>query len=80
MTTVNLYSADWCPSCRVMKDKLEQNGIEYTLIDVDANPEALDGLRSEGIRTIPVLERVHDDGNVKRYVGLPHLQEFLRAS
>ncbi|WP_432473716.1 glutaredoxin family protein [Amphritea sp. HPY] len=74
---VKVYSADWCPSCVTLKESLQQHGVPYEVVDVDENPEAMTGLLSQGIRTIPVIERPQEDGTVQLYVGLPQLQEFL---
>lgn len=54
---VILYSTG-CPRCNVLKQKLDSNGIEYTIVnDVDAMIE-------KGIETVPILEV---DGNMMTY-------------
>jgi glutaredoxin len=34
-----LYSAFWCPDCRVAKRFLRQNNIPYKEIDIEITPE-----------------------------------------
>jgi mycoredoxin len=53
---VQVYTATWCRDCRAAKQFLESNGIAYTEIDVDLNPEASEEvLRHVGKRAIPQL-------------------------
>lgn len=37
---VVIYCTRWCPDCRLGRRWLEQRGIPYTEVDVNANPEA----------------------------------------
>jgi glutaredoxin len=37
---VVMYCTRWCPDCRMGRRWLEQRGIAYTEVDVNANPEA----------------------------------------
>ncbi len=37
---VVMYCTRWCPDCRMGRRWLEQRGIPYTEVDVNANPEA----------------------------------------
>ena len=46
---VTLYSTH-CPRCNVLEKKLEQNGIEYAVIDNE------DLIIEKGFQTIPMLE------------------------
>jgi glutaredoxin len=53
---VKLYSASWCRDCRAAKQFLDTHGIEYTLIDVDADPVAsAEVVSNVGKRSIPQL-------------------------
>jgi glutaredoxin len=53
---VKMYSASWCRDCRAAKQFLESHGIEYTEINVDADPAASDEvIRHVGKRAIPQL-------------------------
>ncbi|HZP22593.1 MAG TPA: glutaredoxin domain-containing protein [Terriglobales bacterium] len=49
-----VYSAYWCPDCRVAKRFLDQNNIPYKEIDIETTPGAADELiRKVGKRAIP---------------------------
>lgn len=50
---IKVISASWCSSCQSLKHSLEQNNIEYTLVDADnfANQEYIAKL---GVRSLPV--------------------------
>ena len=53
---VHLYTAGWCRDCRAAKQFLDAHGIEYTEINVDADPAAsAEVLRRMGKRAIPQL-------------------------
>jgi mycoredoxin len=55
---VTMYSTPWCGYCRRLKRQLEDEGINYREIDVDANPgyDELILEASGGYRTVPTLE------------------------
>jgi mycoredoxin len=49
-----LYSAFWCPDCRVARRFLRQNSIPYTEIDIEITPGAAEEvIRRTGKRSIP---------------------------
>jgi mycoredoxin len=53
---VQVYTASWCRDCRAAKQFLDSNGVAYTEIDVDLNPDASEEvLRHVGKRAIPQL-------------------------
>jgi glutaredoxin len=53
---VEMYATQWCRDCRMAKEFLDQNGIEYTVVDVDADVAASDEvLRQVGKRAVPQL-------------------------
>ena len=49
---ITIYSADWCQPCKQLKKMLDNNEIEYTVIDIDKAPETA---RSLGIRGVPTI-------------------------
>ena len=56
MAAVLMYSTRWCPFCIRARGLLERKGVEFTDIDVDAEP----GRRAEmiargGGRTVPQI-------------------------
>lgn len=56
MTKVELYYAPWCPFCRRAKSLLDEKKVNYTLIDVDAEPSERDVMQQRGAgHTIPQI-------------------------
>ena len=53
---VHVYTAGWCRDCRAAKQFLDTQGIVYSEIDVDDDPEAADEVvRHVGKRAIPQM-------------------------
>lgn len=54
---VVLYGADWCPDCRRAKSYLQDNGIHYMFIDIDAHDWAVSTVEriNNGKRSIPTI-------------------------
>jgi glutaredoxin len=51
---VTIYSAYWCPDCRVAKRFLAQNNISFKEIDIETTPGAAEEVvRRTGKRAIP---------------------------
>ena len=49
-----LYSAFWCPDCRVARRFLRENNIPYKEIDIEITPGAAEEvIRRTGKRSIP---------------------------
>jgi glutaredoxin len=54
--TVRLYSTNWCRDCRAAKQFLNAHGIQYTEINVDADPAAsAEVMDHVGKRAVPQL-------------------------
>lgn len=54
---IKVYSTPTCPYCRVVKDFLKQNKIEFEDIDVAANTEAArEMVEKSGQMAVPVLD------------------------
>ncbi len=57
MSILTLYSANWCPDCHAAKRVLDEKGIEYKLVDIEENQEAVDIIvAAMGKRVLPTLE------------------------
>lgn len=51
---ITLYSAFWCPDCRVAKRFLAKHNIQFKEIDIEITPGAADEvIRRTGKRSIP---------------------------
>lgn len=55
--SIKMYSADWCADCRRSKRLLDERGVAYTEIDLEAEPEHIDEVmrRNDGKRIIPTI-------------------------
>ncbi|MFY9980369.1 MAG: glutaredoxin domain-containing protein [Candidatus Sulfotelmatobacter sp.] len=54
MTNLIVYSAFWCPDCRVAKRFLAQHNIPFKEIDIESTPGAVDEIvKNTGKRAIP---------------------------
>ena len=54
---LTIYSAAWCPDCLAAKRALDDRGIDYNLVDIEQNPEAVDIIiKAMGKRVLPTLE------------------------
>jgi glutaredoxin-like protein len=58
-----MYSADWCGDCRRSKRLMDSLNVDYTIIDVEADPSASEKVIeiNGGQRSIPVI--VFPDGS-----------------
>ena len=53
---MQVYSTRWCRDCRAAKQFLDEHGIAYSEIDVDADPAAAaEVVRRTGKRAVPQL-------------------------
>lgn len=60
-STITMYGADWCRDCRRTKAQLDELGVAYDYVDIEASAEAADAARAISGRTnIPVV--VYPDG------------------
>lgn len=60
---ITFYGADWCGDCRRSKRLLDELGVEYTLIDTESTPGAIEKVLeyNGGMQSIPVI--VFPDGS-----------------
>ena len=53
---IRVYSAGWCPDCRRLGAWMEREGLDFPVVDIEAEPEAAERLEREtGKRAIPFL-------------------------
>ena len=62
-SNIVMYSADWCGDCRRSKRLMDSLNVDYTIIDVEADPLASEKVIeiNGGQRSIPVI--VFPDGS-----------------
>jgi glutaredoxin len=53
-----MYSADWCYDCKAILLFFEEQNIDYKVINVDADPRAIEKLKQlcGGKKIVPTLE------------------------
>ena len=56
--SLTMYSTHWCGFCRLLKSHLDREGIEFTVVDIEQEPEAADYVMSVngGMQTVPTLQ------------------------
>lgn len=55
-----LYVTPGCPQCMVTEIALEKNGVEYDVVDLSTNAEALERVKAMGYMQAPVIETDDD--------------------
>jgi glutaredoxin len=53
-TDIRLYTGDYCPFCRRVKNELERLGLDYDAVDADADMRE-EVIQLSGQRAIPIL-------------------------
>lgn len=53
-TGIKLYTGDYCPFCRRVKSELERLGLDYEVVDADADGRE-EVIQLSGQRAIPIL-------------------------
>jgi glutaredoxin len=53
-TGIKLYTGEYCPFCRRVKNELERLGLDYEAVDADADMRE-EVIRLTGQRAIPIL-------------------------
>lgn len=53
-TGIRLYTGNYCPFCRRVKSELERLGLDYEVVDADAD-ERGEVIQLSGQRAIPIL-------------------------
>ncbi len=53
-TGIRLYTGDYCPFCKRVKNELERLGLDYDAVDADGDMRE-EVIRLSGQRAIPIL-------------------------
>ena len=78
---LTVYSKPNCMQCNFTKMWLEQNKIDFEVIDTQANPEALELIESFGWKQLPVVSIDNEIGDMsKSWSGfqVEKLEELIR--
>ena len=67
MAEVTVYASELCPYCRWARALLDKKGVNYTLFDVDRDPQLRQEMRQRsGRHTVPQI-----------FIGQQHIGGFL---
>src|ERR1700694_5897604 len=77
---LTVYTTSWCGYCLRLKTVLKADGISYTEIDIEINPEAADFVASVngGNRTVPTVKFA--DGSTLTNPGAREVKQKLAES
>ena len=75
--SITMYSTPWCGYCRRLKSQLEREGIAYTEVDIEQDPESASYVMSVngGNQTVPTV--VFPDGSALTNPSLMQVKERL---
>ena len=78
MKELLVFGSSWCSSCQNLKKMLQSNGISYTEIDIDVNPEMA---QEYGVRSLPTSIIVDQEMGVENgvFIGANKLQEIIKG-
>jgi mycoredoxin len=74
-----MYSTTWCGYCYRLRTQLDREGIDYTVVDIERDPEAADYVMSVngGNQTVPTVR--FDDGTALTNPSIVQVKERLAA-
>jgi mycoredoxin len=54
---ITVYTTSWCPDCRASKRFLTKNGVPFTEIDIEVQPETAEVVRriNNGMQKVPTI-------------------------
>jgi mycoredoxin len=75
-----MYSTVWCGYCRRLKDQMDREGIDYRVVDIEADLVAARLVMSvnDGMQTVPTL--VFPDGSALTNPTLAQVKKRLAAA
>ena len=77
--TITMYSTTWCGYCRRLKSQLEREGIAYTEVDIEQQPDAATFVMeiNNGNQTVPTV--LFPDGTAVTNPSLAEVKARLAA-
>ncbi|MGW6737746.1 mycoredoxin [Streptomyces sp. NPDC055013] len=79
--TVTMYSTTWCGYCQRLKKQLEREGIAYTEINIEQDPESAAFVEKAngGNQTVPTVLISASDGTQSSVMTNPSLAQVKQA-
>ncbi|HET6700040.1 MAG TPA: mycoredoxin [Nocardioidaceae bacterium] len=77
--SLTMYSTPWCGYCHRLRGQLDREGIGYTVVDIEAQPEAAAIVErvNGGNQTVPTL--VYADGSAQTNPSLAEVKAKLAS-
>jgi mycoredoxin len=74
---LTMYSTTWCGYCHRLKSQLEREGIGYTIVDIEQDPDAAEFVMSVngGNQTVPTVRFA--DGTTMTNPSIVQVKEQL---
>ncbi|MEU3446138.1 mycoredoxin [Streptomyces thermolilacinus] len=79
--TVTMYSTTWCGYCRRLKSMLDREGIAYTEINIEQDPESAAFVEkvNNGNQTVPTVLVTPNGGGENVVMTNPSLMQVQQA-
>ncbi|MEV6808845.1 mycoredoxin [Streptomyces sp. NPDC051132] len=77
--TVTMYSTTWCGYCRRLKSQLDREGIAYSEINIEQDPDSAAFVEkaNDGNQTVPTV--LFPDGSTLTNPSLAQVKQKLAA-
>ncbi len=77
--TFTMYSTPWCGYCHRLKGQLQREGINFTMVDIEQQPEHVTTVEraNGGNQTVPTL--VFADGSTQTNPSMAQVKQKLAA-
>jgi mycoredoxin len=77
MSSFTMYTTPWCGYCVRLKGQLDREGIEFDIVDIEQQPEAVDIVQAAngGNQTVPTL--VYTDGTSHTNPSVAQIKDKL---
>ncbi|MBI4899446.1 MAG: mycoredoxin [Actinobacteria bacterium] len=74
-----MFTTTWCGYCRRLKSQLDRTGMDYTEVDIEAEPEGAELVEhaNSGSRTVPTL--LFEDGSTLTNPSVREVQQRLAS-
>ncbi|MEU9979835.1 mycoredoxin [Streptomyces sp. NPDC050856] len=78
--TVTMYSTTWCGYCRRLKSQMEREGIAYTEINIELDPDSAAFVEKAngGDQTVPTV--LFEDGTTLTNPSLAQVKQKLSVA
>lgn len=79
MSRFTMYTTPWCGYCHRLKRQMDEEGLEYDIVDIEQQPEAAELVErvNNGNQTVPTL--IYSDGSAQTNPSLAQVKEKLAS-